>query len=131
MGVDVTHLVLEPPSNANDQVVDDGFDSAKCSDVLAGTMMQFDIDKVLRRMREAHRKMGHVLDKFPCTHPIQRVACWVLFRRGSIPRGPSTVTIRDLMWILTVKLSVSVSWRHKSYVLDVNFTGAGGVAISN
>ena len=80
MGVDVTHLVLEPPSNANDQVVDDGFDGPKCSDVLAGTMMQFDIDKVLRRMREAYRKMGHVLDKFPCTHPIQRVACWVLFR---------------------------------------------------
>lgn len=54
MGVDVTHLVLEPPSNANNQVVDDSFDGPKCSDVLAGTMMQFDIDNVFRRMREAH-----------------------------------------------------------------------------
>lgn len=64
MGVDVSHLVLETPSNANNQVVDDGFHGSKCSDVLARTMMQLDIDKVLRRMGEAHREMGHVLDKF-------------------------------------------------------------------
>lgn len=57
MGVDVSHLVLETASNANDQIVDNGFDGPKCSDVLAGTMMQLDIDKVLRRMGEAHREM--------------------------------------------------------------------------
>lgn len=64
MGVYVSHLVLETPSNANDQVVDNGFDGPKCSDVLARTMMQLDIDEVLRRMGEAHREMGHVLDEF-------------------------------------------------------------------
>lgn len=64
MGVDISHLVLETPGNANNQVVDDSFDGPKCSDVLARTMMQLDIDKVLRRMGEAHREMGHVLDKF-------------------------------------------------------------------
>ena len=40
------------------------------------------------------------------------------------------MTIRDLMWILTVKLSVSVSRRHNSYVLDINFKSGGSVAIS-
>lgn len=64
MGVDVSHLVLETPSDSNDQVVDDGFNGPKCRDVLAGTMMQLNIDKVLRRMGEAHGEMGHVLDKF-------------------------------------------------------------------
>lgn len=44
MGVDVSHLILETPCNANDQVIDDGFDRPKGSDVLAGTMMQLDID---------------------------------------------------------------------------------------
>lgn len=46
MGVDISHLILEALCNANDQVVDDGFDSPECSNILAGTMMQFDTDEV-------------------------------------------------------------------------------------
>lgn len=63
MGIDISHLVLEALSNADNQVVDDCFDRSECCDILAGTVMQFDIDDVFGRMGEADRKMGQVLRK--------------------------------------------------------------------
>lgn len=63
MGIDISHLILEALRNADDQVVDDGFDGSECCNVLAGTMMQFDNDDVFGRMGEADRKMGQVLRK--------------------------------------------------------------------
>lgn len=46
MGIDISHLILEALRNADNQVVDDGFDRSKCCNILAGTVMQFDIDDV-------------------------------------------------------------------------------------
>lgn len=63
MGVDISHLILEALRNADNQVVDDGFDGSECSNVLACTMMQFDIDEIFRRMGEADREMGQVFRK--------------------------------------------------------------------
>lgn len=63
MGVDISHFILEALRNADNQVVYDGFDSPECSNILAGTMMQFDTDEVFRRMGEANREMGQVLRK--------------------------------------------------------------------
>lgn len=39
MGVDISHLILEALRNADNQVVDDGFDSSERSNILAGTMV--------------------------------------------------------------------------------------------
>ena len=44
MGVDVAHLVFEAFCNADDQVVDEGFNCAEGGDVLAGTVVQFNVD---------------------------------------------------------------------------------------
>lgn len=46
MGIDISHLILEALCNADNQVVDDGLNGSECCNVLAGTMMQFDIDDV-------------------------------------------------------------------------------------
>lgn len=69
MGVDISHLILETLRNADNQVVYDAFDSPECSNILAGTMMQFDTDEVFRRMGEANREMGQVLRKLACYRP--------------------------------------------------------------
>lgn len=63
MGIDISHLILEALRNADNQVVDEGFDGSQRCNILAGTMMQFDIDDVFRRMGEADRKMSQVLRK--------------------------------------------------------------------
>lgn len=63
MGIDVSHLILEALRNADNQVVDEGFDGSERCNILAGTMMEFDIDDVFRRMGEADRKMSQVLRK--------------------------------------------------------------------
>jgi len=52
MGIDESHLVLEALRDADNQVVDQGSDCAESSDVLAGAMVQFDVDDVLFRVRE-------------------------------------------------------------------------------
>lgn len=57
MCVDVSHLVFESFRYTNNQVVDNRFDSAKGSDVLAGAMVQLDVDDILSRVGEANRKM--------------------------------------------------------------------------
>ena len=53
MCVDISHFILEAFGNADDEVVDDGFDCAKGSVALAGAVVQFDIDNVARRVGEA------------------------------------------------------------------------------
>lgn len=99
MGVDVSHLVFESLCDADDQVVDDAFDGAEGSDVLASAVVEFDVDGRFGRAGETDGKMGHVLDQFACkskktSRDKQPELC--------LPRGPSTVTILDLMWTLTV-----------------------------
>ena len=71
MCVDVSHLVLESFRNADNQIVDDGFDCAESGDIFAGTMVEFDIDDVFAREGEADGKMRHVLDQlaFPIVSP--------------------------------------------------------------
>lgn len=46
MCIDISHFVLETPSNANDQVIDESLDGPKSSHVLARAMMQLDIDNL-------------------------------------------------------------------------------------
>lgn len=64
MGVNVSHLVLEALGDANDQVVDDGSDGTESSDVLARTVVQFDVDEVLLGVCEGYGKMAEVLRQF-------------------------------------------------------------------
>jgi hypothetical protein len=52
MGIDVSHLILEALRDADNQVVDQGSDCAESSDVLAGAMVQLDVDDVLLWVRE-------------------------------------------------------------------------------
>lgn len=53
MCVDVTHLVFESLGHADDEIVDEGFDGPEGGDILAGAVMEFDIDDVCGRSREA------------------------------------------------------------------------------
>ena len=39
MCVDISHFIFKAPRDADDEVVDDGFDCAKGSDTLAGTVV--------------------------------------------------------------------------------------------
>ena len=64
MSIDVAHLVLESPGNANNQVVDDGADCAKGSRSLAGSMVQLDRDGALARATKRDGDVGKVLDQF-------------------------------------------------------------------
>lgn len=61
MCVDVSHLVLEALGDANDQVVDEGANCAEGSDVLAGTVVQLDLDNILLGVREVDGQMVQVL----------------------------------------------------------------------
>ena len=57
MGVDVAHLVFETLCNTDDQVVDESLDCAEGGDILAGAVMQFDGNDILRGVGEADGKM--------------------------------------------------------------------------
>lgn len=65
MCVDISHLVLEALRDADNEVVDEGLDCAKCRHTLASAVVQFDIDNVAGWVREANGQMCHVLHKFP------------------------------------------------------------------
>lgn len=54
MGVDISHFIFEAPCDSNDQIVNDSLDCSKCSNIFSCSMMQFDVDYVLRRVREAN-----------------------------------------------------------------------------
>lgn len=103
MCVHISHLVLETLGDTDNQVVDECADCAEGSDVLAGAVVQLDVDDILLGVREVDCEMVQVLGE---------LAYFLLVRslfptRGdwnwSVPRGPSTVTRRDLMVTLTVK----------------------------
>lgn len=54
MCVDVAHLVLESLGDPDDQVVDESFDSTEGRDILAGAVVEFDVDGVCVWLGEAH-----------------------------------------------------------------------------
>lgn len=98
MCIDVAHLVFETLCDPNDQVVDDRLDGAEGSDILAGAMVQLNVDDIFRWVGEADREMGHVLHELSCgVHEPDPCLSDVHF----LPRGPSTLTILDLMCTLT------------------------------
>ena len=53
MSIDISHLVFVALGDTNDQVVDEGLDSAEGSDILSGSMMNLDGDLVLLWQGEA------------------------------------------------------------------------------
>jgi hypothetical protein len=64
MCVDISHLVLKALGNTNNQVVDESADCAESSDVLAGTVVQLDVDDILLGVREVDCQMAQVLGEF-------------------------------------------------------------------
>jgi hypothetical protein len=66
MRVNVSHLVLEPLGNANDEIVYDRPYSAQRCDILARTVVKFDVDDVLFRVREGDGKMAKVFRELAC-----------------------------------------------------------------
>ena len=64
MCVDISHLVLEALGDTNNQVVDESADCAESSDVLAGTVVQLDVDDILLWVREVDCQMAQVLGEF-------------------------------------------------------------------
>lgn len=63
MGVHVAHLVLEALGDADDHVVDQGADCAEGSDILAGAVVELDVDEALLGVGEVDGEMGEVLDE--------------------------------------------------------------------
>ena len=64
MSIDISHLVLEPLGHTDDKVVDEGADGAESGHALAAAVVHFDVDDILRRVREADGEMAEVLDEF-------------------------------------------------------------------
>ena len=105
MRVHISHFVLKAPRNANDEVVYEGFDSPESRHVLACTMMQLDVDDIFGGIGKTHGKMGQIFGQFPWKQGvISRQSMSVCLMEMNIPLGPSTVTILDLIWILTMQL---------------------------
>lgn len=75
MGVDVAHLILESAGDTDDQVVDDGPDSAESSNGLTSSMVNLDSNGVLLWAAEADRKVGEVLDQLSCIIETSVSAC--------------------------------------------------------
>jgi hypothetical protein len=80
MGIDVSHLVLEALRDADNQVVDQGSDSAESSDVLAGAMVKLNVDDVLLGVREVDGEMAEVLAELA----LERVRCATCWIGGSV-----------------------------------------------
>jgi hypothetical protein len=119
VSVHVTHLVLEALGDTDDQVVDNGADGTEGSDTLAGTVVHLDRDNILLRAAEGNGNVREVLNELAwrskdvlVANPNYRrqsllrieVDCTLLCLRctrrwgiGCIPRGPSTVTMRERM----------------------------------
>ncbi len=105
MRVDVAHLVLETLGHTNDQVVDEGSDGSESSDVLAVSVVNLDADDTRLGRGEGDRQVAEVLDELAC-FIIFSVRYSHLFAGFCVsdlcsPRGPSTVTILDLIETLT------------------------------
>lgn len=120
MSIDVSHLVLVSPGDTGHQVLDDGLDGSEGSDILSRSVVDFDLDDLLALMvlgeGEGDGDVREILGQFAyretpkdCQSRIPIIlfscACAVLRWGGKtivlvghfVPRGPSTVTIRDLM----------------------------------
>lgn len=66
MCVDVSHLVFVTLGDTDDQVVDESSDGSESGDVLAGTVVQFDVDNILLGVREVDSQVLKILDEFSC-----------------------------------------------------------------
>jgi hypothetical protein len=64
MSVDISHLVLVTLCDADDEVVDDGLDSAESSDIFAAAMVDLDRDNVFLGEREADGKVRKIFCQF-------------------------------------------------------------------
>ena len=64
MGVDVSHLVLITLCDADDEVSDDGLDSAESSDVFAAAVVDLDRDNIFLGEGEADGKVGEIFCQF-------------------------------------------------------------------
>ena len=64
MGVDVSHLVFIPLCDTDNEVSDDGLDSAESSDIFAAAMVDLDRDKIFLREGEADGKVGEIFCQF-------------------------------------------------------------------
>ena len=143
MGVYVAHLVLEPLCHANNEVVDDGADGSQSSNILALAVVNLDGDLVLLGLSEVDCQVTEVLDKlaYSKSHLVRimnaqrgggrpsslRASYRWRSRNGEkserhwdafVPRGPSTVTVRVLMFTLTERaknVSRNSSSRHFLY----------------
>lgn len=111
MCVDISHLVFETLGNTDDQVVDEGTDGSESSNVLAGAVVQLNLDDILLYLGEVYCQMAEILLELAYFEWV-RFANWLIVDRGrscKLPLGPSTVTWRDLMATLTIQLNPSVS----------------------
>lgn len=61
MGIDVTHLVLEALGDTDDHVVDQGADGTESGDILAGTVVELNVDEVGLWVGEVDCQVGEVL----------------------------------------------------------------------
>lgn len=106
MRVDVAHLVLEALGDTDDQVVDEGSDCSESSDVLAVSVVDLDADDTGLGHGEGDRQVAEVLDELAyfITSSVRISISPLGSLSGSLcsPRGPSTVTILDLIETLTV-----------------------------
>lgn len=66
MGVDVTHLVLEALGDTDDHVVDQGADGTESGDILAGTVVELNVDEVGLWVGEVDCQVGEVLLENTC-----------------------------------------------------------------
>lgn len=62
MCVDVAHLVFETPCDTDNQVVYEGLDGTKGCDILAGTVVEFDVDRRCVWSGEADGEMREIFD---------------------------------------------------------------------
>lgn len=115
MGVNITHLVLEALGDTDDQVVNDGADGTEGSDALADTVVHLDRDNIILRAAEGNGDVREVLNELAwskdvsvaspkCQSPLSSedtfflcLSCIRQWGIGCIPRGPSTVTMRERM----------------------------------
>lgn len=61
MCVDVSHLVLEALGDTDDQVVDERSDGTEGSDILAGAVVELDLNHRLGWLGEVDCEVGEVL----------------------------------------------------------------------
>ncbi len=108
MCVDISHLIFETLCDTDYQVVDESSNRAEGGDVLSGTVVQLNLDDILLGMREVDRQVVEVLGELACSFSVRIPSCLQMLPICCVPRGPSTVTSRDLMVTLTIRGNKSV-----------------------